>query len=334
VTGLGTVLHRAAGSVPAPAVAISVFTVAGPLAETCTGVADLDTGRPAHIDESQWDLASLTKVLVTLLEVLALIDAGAFGLDDPFHTTWPRAYGTALGGATVRQVLSYAAGLPGSVPLFRTATGRAAVLAAALSVPPERPPGTGWYSDLNFLALGAMVEERTGRSLADLTRSRTGLTFEPVPARAVATERCPWRGRLVVGEVHDENAAAMGGTAGHAGAFGTLAQVRQAARAWLAGAVVSRDLHTAARTCWATNADGDRYGLGWWLPPTREIGGTRPGPDSFGMSGFVGNRIWLEPGYGYGIVVLSNRIHPVRADRAPFTAWATRLLDEVAAVLR
>jgi CubicO group peptidase (beta-lactamase class C family) len=324
-------LRRAAGAVPAPAVAISVFTVAGPLAEVCTGVADLDTHRPADIDGSQWDLASLTKVLVTLPEVLALVDAGAFRLDDPFHTAWPRAYGTALGTATVRQVLSYAAGLPGSVPLFRTATGRAAVIAAALSVPPERPPGTGWYSDLNFTALGAMVEERTGRTLANLARARTGLTFAPVPARAVATERCPWRGRLVVGEVHDENAAAMGGTAGHAGAFGTLAEVREAARAWLAG---DTELCTAARTCWATNADGERYGLGWWLPPTRAIGGTRPGPGSFGMSGFVGNRIWLEPAYGYGVVVLSNRIHPVRVDRAPFTAWATRLLDAVAAALR
>lgn len=315
---LATILRSAAASAPAPATAISVFTVDGPVAEVCTGVADLDIGRPARLAESYWDLASLTKVLVTLPEVLGLAEAGAFALDDPIAAVWPRAVN--LRGVTVRHMLSYSAGLPPTLPLFQTNAGREAMIAAALAVQPDR--ATPEYSDLNFLLLGAMVEDLSGRRLDDLV---TGLTYHPPRSDSIATERCPWRERLIVGEVHDENASAMGGIAGHAGAFGTLAQVREAARAWLAGR------HPTAHDCWATTPSGERFGLGWWLPPTREIGGKRPGPGSFGMSGFVGNRIWLEPASGYGVVVLTNRIHPVRRDRAPFTAWCTALLDTIAA---
>lgn len=313
------ILQAAAASAPAPAVALSVFTVDGPVAEVCTGIADLGTARRAG-SRSYWDLASLTKVLVTLPNVLDLAAAGAFTLDDPLAAVWPRA--AAHGTGTIRQYLSYAAGLPPTAPLFRTHTGREAVLAAALAITPDRTAAA--YSDLNYLLLGAMVEDLTGRPLHALSP----FTFHPPAADSVATEQCPWRGRLIVGEVHDENASAMGGVAGHAGAFGTLAQVREAARIWLAGR------YPDARTHWATSPEGDRYGLGWWLPPTRGIGGTRPGPGSFGISGFVGNRIWLEPAYGYGVVTLTNRIHPVRADRAPFNGWAAELLDTLADRLR
>jgi CubicO group peptidase (beta-lactamase class C family) len=327
-------VRSVAEAAPAPAVAISVFTPAGPLAEYASGIANIDTGQRADIDRSYWDLASLTKVLVTLPEVLSLVDAGAFNLDSRFGSVWPVAEGTVLGSASIRQMLSYSAGLPRSARLFQQATGRAEILAAALRVPAERAVGaSGLYNDVNFMMLGAMVVDLTGRSLGDLARRRSSLVFDPPQRWCVATERCAWRGRLIVGEAHDENVAAMGGESGHAGAFGTLRQVREMARRWLTADIVSTASHTAARTCWATNADGDRYGLGWWLPPTRGIGGTLGTPTGYGMSGFVGNRIWLEPDHGYGVVVLSNRIHPVRVDGAPFKAWAAKLLDGVARIM-
>jgi CubicO group peptidase (beta-lactamase class C family) len=303
--------------VPAPAVAVSVFTPDAVVFRCVRGTADLTTGRPAGPDD-WWDLASLTKVLVTLPEVLALADDGLLGLDEP------------VGAWTARQLLSHSAGLAPTGEFFREHSGRDAILAAVHAVPPAGAPGgVAAYSDLGFLILGELVEKLRGQSLAELAVRRTGLRFPPLPGPAVATEQCPWRGRLISGEVHDENAWAMGAPAGHAGAFGTLDLVTNAARAWLADAVVSPALHAQARRCWATNPQGERFGLGWWLTPTRGLGGPSAGPGSYGASGFVGNRIWFEPDRGYGVVVLSNHVHPVRGDRALFAAWTHELFQRV-----
>ncbi|UWP78796.1 beta-lactamase family protein [Dactylosporangium fulvum] len=324
----GERLTRIAARAPVPAVAVAVFDRDRVLASVVHGIADLTTGRPAA-EDCWWDLASLTKVLVTLPEVLDHVP-----LDRPLETLWPRAAGLPVGRATAADLLSYRAGLPATVPFFKTLSGRDTIVDAALRTPLSAPGPV--YSDLGSIILGALVEERTGTPLPELARRRTGLRMGGRFAPAVATERCPWRGRLVVGEVHDENAAAMGGVAGHAGAFGTLALVTAAAQDWLAGRTGSPAAHDcwaagrtgspAAHDCWAAGGTGDRYGLGWWLPPTRGLGGPSPGADSYGLSGFVGNRIWLEPSRGYGVVVLSNRVHPARGDRGPFNAWCDTLL--------
>jgi CubicO group peptidase (beta-lactamase class C family) len=316
-----------ARSAPAPAVAICVFDRRRILARAVHGVADLSTGRPVT-DGDWWDLASLTKTLITVPEVLGLVDSGRLRLEQPLADCWARARGHAVGDATIGDLLSHRAGLPATVPFFRTLSGRDAVVNAALRAELTNR-GTPVYSDLGFLLLGALVEDLSGDSLAALARRRSGLVMGRAPGPAVATEDCPWRGRLIVGEVHDENAWAMGGVAGHAGAFGTLDLVSSAARSWLAEQVVSPALHAAASSCWSS-AGSERFGLGWWLAPTRQLGGPVAGPDGYGCSGFVGNRIWFEPGRGYGVVVLSNRVHPRRTDRAPFAAWCDRLLITVA----
>ena len=324
---------------PMPAVAVSVF-------DREQVVYQAIRGAPEH---AWWDLASVTKILVTLPEALEWLE-----LDKPLGQQWSRAAGRPVAAATVRQLLAHNAGLPAIVPFFQTAKSRQEIVEGALCLPLEREPGgDAVYSDFGFLLLGELIQETTGRTLADLATARTGLRFGPLgaprrwPRRAgdaaaiaaptggggagdvaVPTERCPWRGRLVVGEVHDENAYAMGGVAGHAGAFGTLELVTRASRAWFAAgdAEVTR--------CQATNPQGERFGLGWWLGNTRGLGGPSPGPSAYGCSGFVGNRIWLEPDYGYGVVILSNRVHPVRGDRAPFTAWCADLLRAVGSAMR
>ena len=315
------------GAAPMPGVAVSVFDRDTVRAAQVHGLADLTTRRPVRPDD-WWDLASLTKVLVTLPEVLD----GPVPLTVPLATCWPRAAGTPVGAVSAADLLSHRAGLPASVRFFATLSGRDAVVDAALRTPVR--PGAAVYSDLGFIVLGALVEDLTGEPLARLARRRTGLAMGAAPGPAVATERCPWRGRLIVGEVHDENAAAMGGAAGHAGGFGTLGLVTAAAQAWLAERVVPARAHRSARACWSSNAAGERFGLGWWLTPTRGLGGPVAGAQGYGCSGFVGNRIWLEPEHGYGVVVLSNRIHPARGDRAPFAAWCDRLLAAVADVMR
>jgi CubicO group peptidase (beta-lactamase class C family) len=299
-----------------PAVGVSVFDRRRVLAATVRGFADLTTVRPVTAD-CWWDLASLTKVLVTLPEVLELPEP----LDRPIGEFWRPAAGRPVGGASLADLLSHRSGLPATLPFYETLSGPA-VLDAALGTALTRTEAV--YSDLGYLILGALVEDVTGESLAALARRRTGLVMGGPVAPAVATEACRWRGRLIVGEVHDENAAAMGGSAGHAGAFGTLALVTGAARAALG----------ERPACHATNGAGERFGLGWWLAPTRGIGGPSAGADGFGASGFVGNRVWLEPARGYGVVVLSNRIHPARGGRGgrgSFAAWCDELLAALAA---
>ncbi|WP_344616119.1 serine hydrolase domain-containing protein [Dactylosporangium salmoneum] len=314
VVALTSAIEALTRRAPMPAVAVSVFDRAQVRAAVVHGTADVTTGRPATAD-SWWDLASLTKVLVTLPEVQAL----AVPLDRPLRQLWPRAAGTPAGGVTAEDLLAHRSGLPASRHFFRTLHGRDAIVDAALATPlTEAGPV---YSDLGYIILGALVEDLTGSSLAALAARRTGLRMGGTVSPAVATEECPWRGRLIAGEVHDENAAAMGGVSGHAGAFGTLELVTEAARAWLGD---------APPPCLAANDEGERFAAGWWLHPTRGLGGPAAGPDGYGASGFVGNRVWFEPSRGYGVVVLSNRVHPVRVDRAPYNAWCDELLQLIA----
>jgi len=294
---------------PMPAVAVSVFDRERVL---YSGVAC--AGR-----DDWWDLASLTKVLVTLPEALERLE-----LDVPIGSFWPRAAGSPVGGCTVRQMLCHSTGLPDTVQFFRSLKGREAIVEAAIALPLNPSQGPT-YSDIGYLLLGELIADMTGSSLADLALARTGLRFGPIAEPAVPTEQCEWRGRLVAGEVHDENAWAMGGVAGHAGGFGTLDLVTSAARAVM----------NQPQELQATSTAGERFALGWWLAPTRGLGGPNPGVNGFGHAGFVGNRMWFEPDYGYGLVILSNRVHPTRhADRAPYIAWCDDLLQTIAGELR
>lgn len=292
-----------------PSVAVSVFTRDRIVFE---GVQR--AGR-----DDWWDLASLTKVLVTQPEALARFD-----IDATIESLWPRAQGAPVASATIGDLLSHTAGLPDTVQFFRRISGRDAIVDACLDLP-VKTDSAAVYSDIGFILLGALIEDVTGRSLASLALERTGLRYAPLPGPAVPTEQCAWRGRLAQGEVHDENAYAMGGISGHAGAFGTLDLVTAAARSRL----------DEPQTCRSVGVQGERFGLGWWLTNSRGIGGNNPGPNGFGHSGFVGNRVWLEPDHGYGVVILSNRVHPTRdADRAPFISWCYEVLDAAATHLR
>ncbi|MFI5910290.1 serine hydrolase domain-containing protein [Dactylosporangium sp. NPDC051541] len=294
---------------PMPAVAVAVFDRERTLAAAVHGIADLTTGRPVTRD-CWWDLASLTKVLVTLPAVEHL----GLPRDRPIGELWPRAAGRAAGMSTVDDLLSHRSGLPATVRFYETLRGPA-IVEAALDTPRSEPEPV--YSDLGYIILGALVEDLTGRP-----PSAPGLRLGGPVAPAVATEDCPWRARLICGEVHDENASALGGYGGHAGAFGTLDAVVAAARPSLA---------TVPPPCLATNSAGERFAAGWWLHPARGLGGPGAGTDGYGASGFVGNRVWFEPSRGYGLLVLSNRVHPARGDRAPYAAWCDELLTQLAA---
>ncbi len=298
---------------PMPAVAAAVVTPEGVTQELTRGVANLETGEALTGDHA-FDLASLTKVLVTLPGVLGLLERGRLSLSDSLALHLPEAgwmQEGGLGTATIAQLLSHTSGLPAWAPLYTFPAGRDTLLARVLQTPLEAAPGERFlYSDLGFIALGQLAERLTGKGPDQLAAERGWVTYRPT-GPTVATERCPWRGRTLQGEVHDENASSLGGVSGHAGAFGTLADVCRAARGWLTNAVspATRDVMTRP---WSFERGGNPRGLGWVLGWPGCSGGDLASRQAFGHTGFTGTSLWMEPERGYAIILLTNRVHPTR----------------------
>jgi CubicO group peptidase (beta-lactamase class C family) len=204
---------------------------------------------------------------------------------------------------------------------------------------PEAEPGTRTlYSDLNFILIDGILAGVTGRPIDALFAERvakplglTGLFFIDLtdPARTArarqgrafaATERCAWRGRTLVGEVHDDNAHAMGGVSGHAGLFGSLDDVAAVASAWLAAYGGRDDLldPRLVRQFWQRSPlPGSGRTLGFDTPSAvgSQAGGGF-GPRTVGHLGFTGTSVWIDPDRELIVVLLTNRVHPTRANEA------------------
>lgn len=283
-------------------------------------------GGDAVRPDTRYDLASLTKVVATLPSVLRLVAAGEVALDDPIG----RFFGSAgwfqqpsLADVPVRALLTHTSGMPAWRPLFAHLSARTAAAAAVLQSPLERP-GEVVYSDLGFMLLGLLVE-RVARERLDAFAARE--VFGPLgmretrfgPLRGVpvaATEDCGWRGRVLEGEVHDENATVWDGVAGHAGLFGTAGDLLRYGRAWAAAdpRLLPEALIADATREHARAADGVRRGLGWGLATHGGFAGA--GATGYGHTGFTGTSLWIEPEADRVVVLLTNRVHPRRTDPA------------------
>ncbi|ROQ63417.1 CubicO group peptidase (beta-lactamase class C family) [Streptomyces sp. 840.1] len=290
------------------------------------------TGTRAHggtpLDGTDlWDLASVTKPIVGLV-VMALVERGVLGLDDSVGHHLDRYRDSPHAARTVAQLLDHTSGLPGGVPLYREHPTRESLLTALGVLERGTEPGTHVaYSSQGFILLGLIAEQAANRSLdallADLVSTPAGLPdlcFRPGTerrARAVATEDCPWRGRTVTGEVHDENAVVLGGVAGHAGLFATLTDMEGLARALLGGGppLLAPDT-LALMTAPRTDHLNLRRSLAWQGtdPHTSPVGDTF-GPASYGHTGFTGTSLWIDPEAGRYAILLANRVHPHRAER-------------------
>ena len=281
------------------------------------GIANLESGEvltPAH----QYDLASLTKVLVTLPEILDLLEARTWKLDHTLEQFYPQLEGKALGQATLESLLTHTSGQHATRPLHLSAHSRTEVIAQVLEMEPPNPLGHYEYSDLGFILLGDLLEKQSSElkgqnsdlayPLERLALRRGHVRYLPT-GPCVATEFDSWRGRMVQGQVHDEKAYAMGGVAGHAGAFGTLEDLIKAARFWLETSPQWLDLMTTPRVL---EQSGCPRGLGWILGHPTCSGGTLASPRAFGHTGFTGTSFWVEPGRGYAVILLTNRVHPTR----------------------
>jgi CubicO group peptidase (beta-lactamase class C family) len=296
-----------------------------------------------------YDLASLTKPLSTATSVSLLLQQGQCRLDDPIESLLPELAGLAVGASTVRQLLSHSSGLPG----WRGFYERLSPDAVLPSTEQERSDavrkvvqligqeslvyGRGersLYSDLGFMLLGAAVERRGGsrldhhaqrhvigptkaEPLCYLSSDQDGLARRSsLSGRIAPTEWDSWRGRLLVGEVHDENAAALGGVAGHAGFFGTAEAVLAVSGAWLAayhGRPSILDAEVAREFVQRQdNIPGSSWALGWDTPSAPSSSGKYFSSQSFGHLGYAGTSVWIDPVCELEVVLLSNRVHPTR----------------------
>ncbi|MEU1625343.1 serine hydrolase domain-containing protein [Streptomyces sp. NPDC020096] len=291
--------------------------------------------------DTVFDLASLTK-LFTAIVAMQQIERGAIALGGQVASYAPEFTAAAEHGITLRHLLTHTSGLRAELPLYeyRGLDRQRARLAVE---EPVTPPGSAYrYSDLNLLLLQRVLERTTGNSLAHLVRD--GITrplgmadtrYCPPPSwrsRIAATEdqRRPW-GKLdramLHGVVHDENAYAMGGIAGHAGLFSTAADLGALCRALLDGG--AGILTPASVELMLTDAGvaGHPHGLGFELGQPWFMG-ELAGPRTAGHTGFTGTSLVIDFDSGRYLVLLANAVHPVRTWRqgnAPRTAAATWL---------
>jgi CubicO group peptidase (beta-lactamase class C family) len=294
-------------------------------------------GGPCTEVDTFFDLASLTKPFVAVT-ALRLSQAGRLDLNEPIARWLPELEETPGGQSSLASLLSHRAGLTPWGGLFRetkapfgSAEARRLMLRAAATRTEPKPPPGSLYSDLGYMLAGETIARAAGASLDEAVAAEVtdplGIAGEVFYAaslprsaragfvtRAAPTEQCSFRGRVLVGEVHDENCAAFGGIAGHAGLFGQANAVLDFGLAVLDA--------LEGRSTWL-----DRALIGWALRPrpgaghvvgwdTRSAEGSSAGSlfsaRSFGHLGFTGTSIWCDPARSLCVVLLTNRVHPTR----------------------
>lgn len=278
-----------------------------------------------------FDLASLTKVVVTVPLTLMLVERGIWHLYDPLKRFLPQFN---VLGVTLWHLLTHTSGLPAWANLFYKGADRERVSQELFGykwpiITPVCEPGRKViYSDLGYILLGRAIEEATGRPLDALAREwifaplgmqdtffNPPLTLKP---RIAATEDDLSRGGVLVGIVHDENAWAMGGVSGHAGLFSTawdlalFAQMILNKGSYGGGQILSP---ASIRLMSSPQTEGlnERRGLGWLLQGNDTLpAGNLLSDQAFGHTGFTGTSLWIDPLYELIVVFLTNCIHPRR----------------------
>ena len=289
--------------------ALGIVWLDGRLEHFYSGVKHLQNPNPVNA-ETLFDLASLTKVLFTVPEVLKLVEAGLADLDDLIGKFLPDLawmQDSELPKRTLRQLLIHTSGLPAHAPIYTWGTDpntlKTAVLQKAWEV---KPAGEHLYSDIGYILLGMVLERLRQKPISDFALP-VGLTFNPTqPNQCAATEDCPWRGQVMQGQVHDENCFALGGATGHAGLFGSLEAVLNHAYK-----LMTTHLSPAALAEMRRPQQAERA-LGWQIPHLGFSGGSLCSRQTLGHTGFTGTGVWLDFERGYAWALLTNRVHPSR----------------------
>lgn len=312
------------------------------------GAEGLAVAEPRRIEATSatiYDLASLTKPLVTTALTLVAVSEGRIRLDDPIRTHIPEiSAGSDLSATTWADLLAHRAGLEAWFPIYTGGGDRASYLGTLLSRPLAYEPRSSMiYTDLGFVLLFLALERLWDDEFTSLAKEKL---FDPVDVadcvfnpsetlleRVAATELANekeremvksrglvfegWRDGIIWGQVNDGNAWYLGGVAGNAGLFGDAASVARLAAVYLdRSGLLREDVRAAAITCQAESGN-ERRGLGWQLRTTDPGHPAAPlSGASFGHTGFTGTSVWIDPVANLIVVLLTNRIHPhVRESR-------------------
>ena len=310
-----------------PAAAFEVGDSRGPGWSDGFGRLSFEPGAPGATIDTPFDLASLTKPIATATLAMELVLAGTLRLEEPLTGFFDDWRGADRETVTVRDLLEHASGLPARLIDAPPDTRREFEHDIGVIPLEYAPRSASIYSDLGFLLLGFLIADRGRRPLAAqfnefVARLPSGgdlLAFEvpaaqrELTARTVPMGEDPRRGRLLVGEVHDNYAAALGGAAGHAGLFGTAPAVGAFARTLLRAVRGASDAPApftpvlVSEFTARTSVPGSSRALGWdTMLPTSSCG-ARMSPRAFGHVGFTGTSLWIDPVRDRYFVLLTNR---------------------------
>jgi CubicO group peptidase (beta-lactamase class C family) len=313
-SGIEPILRNAIANRVFPGAVIEIGRAAGPLATQVAGTLTYSAGAPVVVPDTIYDLASLTKVLATAALMTGELATGRMRLDDRVRR-WISAWSGEP--VTIQDLLEHCSGLPGHRPYFQSRSGRPSFELAICEEPLEYAPRTkSIYSDPGFMLLGFAIENAAGAPLDrqfDAWRDRelgedTELSYRPPAAwwpRIAATEDTEL-GEERRGDVHDENAAALGGVSAHAGLFGTAAAVGACARWWMRSPALPQFAKKSV-------VPGSSRALAWdTMLPTSSCG-TKLSASAIGHTGFTGTSLWIDTAIDLYVVILTNRVHPTRS---------------------
>lgn len=297
---------------------------------------------PAMAENTLFDLASLTKPLATVLAMMKAFDSGKIKLDESLEELLTGFIPGPMGTLTPRLLLCHSAGLKSWAPFYRElaelppAEAKSELRKCILDTPPAYSPGKeALYSDLGFVLLEWIIEETTGRTIPNLIHDffygplnmkKTGFFgSNPVvgidPTQFAPTEFCPWRKRVLQGEVHDENACSVGGYSGHAGLFGTAGDIFVLTEMLVDHYHGKRDDFLKPETVrdFFTRQElvkSSTWALGWDTPsPRNSSAGDFFSAESVGHLGFTGTSVWIDLQRKITVILLTNRVHPTRSNR-------------------
>ncbi len=266
--------------------------------------------------ETVYDLASLTKVLVTVPLLLKLIERGRLDPAAPLLEMLPEVKGFPLENSNILELVSHTSGLEALSRLRFWNLPRQAALEKALTEP-IRESREILYSDQGFIALTYLLEQLYGARLDIVARNELfaplglKLTYHPEIANCAPTEFVPERGGLIVGSVHDENTSALEGVSGHAGLFGTARDVGLYLAYLLEGRVIGTQMLELMATEIA-RSESDARAFGWVMRHQLWSGGDAGPYTSLGHTGFTGTGAWFDPKTQQIHVLLTNRVNPSR----------------------
>ena len=330
------ILEEAIAQKAFPCVSVAVSHAGKLVARKAMGHFTYDGNSPRVTVESIFDLASVTKVVATTSMAMILYERGLLDLEAPLVGVVPEFNGDDLSRReiTFHMLLAHSSGLPAHEKIYLHATSKDDFLRQVLSVPLKNAPGTiAEYSDIGFMLLGTALERIAEESLDRFCQREVfgplGMlhtAFNPPagwkPQIPPTADDQTFHKRILQGEVHDENASAMGGVAPHAGLFSTAQDIATFAQVLLSGdsPIVRRET-VSLFTRRELSPPGTSRALGWDTPSSPSLSGKYFSPSSFGHVGFTGTSLWIDPERQLSVTLLTNRTWPDSANRAIREIW-------------